>query len=94
MIKYYMPKLGRGEAKFELEYVTYTIEALWPKGEGEYPVPPSHLPKEGKRYTPYELCDLTIGSWMRLGYKLGDKKRIKLRREFERYMFMKIHNDN
>lgn len=82
--QYYMPKVGR-RARFELEYVTYTIEGL----QGGYPVPVEELPEKlGEKYTPYGMADLTIGSWMRLGRALGDKKRQKLRRRFEELMVM------
>ena len=79
--------------RFELEYVTYTIEALEPKGEGaQYPVPIGQLPsssvQKGK-YAPYGMKDLTIGSWMGLGRALGDGRREKLRQRFRKYMFMK-----
>ena len=98
VLKYYIPKLGRADErqtpKFELEYVTYTIEALHPKGDGGYPIPLGHLPEElrrpragGKsRYVPYSMEDLTVGSWMRMGRALGESR--KLRRKFREYMFM------
>jgi len=99
--QYYIPELDKGNKThgplFELEYVTYTIDALHPSGEGgQHPVPIRHLPEElqkgvvGKsKYAPYGLKDLTIGSWMGLGQALGDGKREDLRKRFRKYMFMK-----
>lgn len=81
---------------FKLEYVTYPLWALDRKGSGdEYPVPLRHLPRslrDGKRkkskYVPYEMEDLTIGSWVGLGRRLGRGGDGKLRRQFKKYMFV------
>lgn len=64
------------------------------KKEGWYPVPLKELPKslrkgkKSKKYLPYEMEDLTIGSWLKIALKLGDVKQSKLRKKFERYMYM------
>lgn len=98
-MQYYIPRLERAdkthEPRFELEYVTYTIDALQPKGDGGHPVPLEQLPEELKRqgggksrHAPYWMEDLTIGSWMRLGRALGEERREKLRTRFRQYMFM------
>jgi endopolyphosphatase len=84
--------------QFELEYLTYRLEALHPdperdsKEEFTYPVPPKLLPKSLRkpgvtksRYTPYKMKDLTIGSWIRIGRRLIDNT--KLQRRFRKYMF-------
>lgn len=69
--------------------------------EKRYPIPLKELPKSlrhGKtgaksKYAPYQLADLTIGSWLKLGRKLGDKERRKLRGKFRRYMYMQRKGD-
>lgn len=62
-----------------------------------YPVPVRELPKSLRapnatrsksKYAPYTMADLTIGSWLRLARKLGDKKRAKVRTRFRKYMYM------
>lgn len=80
--QYYMPGLGTGNGssppRWEIEYVTYDPSA--------YPTPPGMEPEEVKRLTPYGMEDLTIGSWVNLGRKLGKKK--KLWKRFEEYMYL------
>ena len=89
---------------FELEYLTYSLPSLH-AGMFE-PVPERELPKslrrirgngsesesesEGSKYAPYELADLTIGSWIGLGRRLGDGRSRELRKTFERLMFMRM----
>ncbi|EGO27522.1 hypothetical protein SERLADRAFT_446757 [Serpula lacrymans var. lacrymans S7.9] len=58
-------------------------------------VPMRNLPRslrEGdvrrSKYTPYEMEDLSIGSWVELGRRLGEGKEEKLRRRFKKYMYM------
>lgn len=66
-----------------------------------YPVPVRHLPrslrdgkkkigelKKKKKYVPYEMKDLTIGSYVELGRRLADVGHGKLRRQFRKYMFV------
>ena len=99
-----MPQLGKANKKtppqFELEYMTYPLELLHPAGagpEGEfvYPVPLPLLPEslrtpglEKSKYAPYQMRDLTIPSWIRLGQRIADEKRTKLRKRFRKYMFL------
>ncbi|KAF4619842.1 hypothetical protein D9613_005070 [Agrocybe pediades] len=99
--QYYAPGLAQANKthgpQFELEYLTYRVEALHPDGGAEkgfqYPVPLRHLPEElreagvGKsKYLPYKMRDLTIGSWIRLAREIADDKRRKLRKRFRKYM--------
>ncbi|TFK43522.1 endopolyphosphatase [Crucibulum laeve] len=87
--------------RFELEYLTYALNRLHPpttsaesKTDFVYPIPLKQLP-EGLRdgsvnkskLAPYGLDDLTIGSWVKLGRRLGDEKHAKLRKRFRRFMF-------
>ena len=69
------------------------------KDNFQYPVPLKQLPralrdfngtatKKAKKFAPYRLKDLTIGSWVRFARRLGDEKRAKLRRRFEQHMYM------
>jgi len=98
-----MPKLEKGSKtrapKFELEYLTYDLDLLYPGGGQEtqeefaYPVPIRHLPKSLRepgttksKFAPYRLKDLTIPSWIRLARQLGGEKDKKLRRVFRKYM--------
>ena len=86
--------------KFKLEYLTYSLDALHPRdqeeaGEFEYPIPLKQLPKrlrEGNetssKFAPYQMEDLTIGSWVGLARRLGDPTRKKLRKRFKQYMYM------
>jgi len=100
--QYYLTGLEEANKKnppqFELEYLTYRLDALHPDPErdsGEaftYPVPPKLLPKslrkpgvKKSKYAPYEMKDLTIASWIRFGRRLVDEK--KLRKKFRKYMF-------
>jgi endopolyphosphatase len=52
-------------------------------------LPKKELPKKRamKRYTPYGLPDLTVGSWVWLARRLGDAERKGLRLRFRQYMF-------
>ena len=89
--------------QFELEYMTYPLELLHPAGAGPeasasefvYPVPLPLLPEslrtpglEKSKYAPYQMRDLTIPSWIRLGQRIADEKRRKLRKRFRKYMFL------
>lgn len=100
--QYWMPGLGNGtveeEPEWELEYITHKVSALHP-GKGEeigsfvYPIPPRLLPralqeggKGGKRLAPYEMDDLTIGSWMGLARRLGREK--EKWKQFKEFMYL------
>ncbi|EGO01896.1 hypothetical protein SERLA73DRAFT_49578, partial [Serpula lacrymans var. lacrymans S7.3] len=88
------------EAEYRLEYLTFPISRLdaprSEEGAGAPPaVPMRNLPRslrEGdvrrSKYTPYEMEDLSIGSWVELGRRLGEGKEEKLRRRFKKYMYM------
>lgn len=102
-MQFYMPDIAEANKThpphFKLEYLTYPVSALHPKGSGDesfqYPVPVRHLPrslrdgrKSKSKYAPYEMKDLTIGSWVRLGRRLGGEGHGKLRRQFKKNMFV------
>ena len=61
-----------------------------------YPIPRRHLPRKlrnetvgrAKKYAPYELEDLTVGSWAALARRLGRKKGKGLRQRFQEFMYM------
>ena len=104
MPQYYLPDLDaadkRNPPKFKLEYLTYALRALHPPvgvagNEFHYPVPVRHLPKKLRKggvvtskYAPYEMEDLTIGSWVELAHVLGNKENKKIRKRYKRYMYM------
>jgi endopolyphosphatase len=87
--------------QYTLEYVTYDLAVL--DNATDYPVPHRLLPKELfdpdnttearrfalRKYAPYRLPDLTIGSWMRLAKRLGNGKHKKLWKRFKAFMYMK-----
>ena len=71
------------------------------KGKGRekfaWPIPRRHLPRalrnstvdKSKKYAPYGLADLTVGSWARLAARLGRKKKGKaLRQRFKEFRYM------
>jgi len=79
--------------------MTYPLDLLHPEAGAErgfqYPVPLRYLPEELRergvsksKYAPYRMKDLTIGSWIRLARQIADDKRDKLRRRFEKYMYV------
>ncbi|KAF8218705.1 endopolyphosphatase [Tricholoma matsutake] len=88
--------------KFKLEYLTLPALRLHPppsagdkSEEFIYPIPLGHLPRSlrnrgvsGSKYTPYEMEDLTIGSWIVLGQQLGNSERKKVRKRYKKYMYM------
>ena len=61
-----------------------------------YPIPRRHLPRalrnrtvtKSKKYAPYALEDLTVGSWAGLARRLGRAKAKGLRQRFRRFMYM------
>ncbi|EJD01156.1 uncharacterized protein FOMMEDRAFT_21595 [Fomitiporia mediterranea MF3/22] len=101
--QYWLPNLDEAskdaKPKFKLEYTTMSASnarrAFPPKqlpkslrgagreGEGEAEV----KKKKGRKYTPYKLDDLTIGSYLGLGRRLGDEKEEGVRALFRRYMY-------
>lgn len=61
----------------------------------DYPVPLRNLPRSlwndtitKSKYTPYRMRDLTVSSWITLARKFADPKHKKLRKKFEKFMFM------
>ncbi|KAG8970624.1 Endopolyphosphatase [Tulasnella sp. 425] len=97
--QWYLPDLDNSNKshppRFEVEYMTYPLSSLVPATD--YPVPQRLLPDPLKnmssipkdmtsRYTPYELKDLTISSWIKLARRLGRKK--KLFRRFVSFMYL------
>ncbi|KAJ3869568.1 Metallo-dependent phosphatase-like protein [Lentinula novae-zelandiae] len=101
--QYFIPDLKDNNKshppRFELEYTTLPASVILPE-EGQnltdfrYPIPLRNLPnslREGKmkkKYFPYEMKDLTIGSWLDLARRLGDVKEKKLRNIFRQYMYL------
>lgn len=84
--------------QFKLEYLTYRLDALHPDPEKDskkqftYPVPLKLLPKslrkpglKKSKYTPYEMKDLTVPSWIEFARRLVDDK--KVRKRFRKYLF-------
>jgi len=62
-----------------------------------YPVPLKQLPRSLRapngtrtksKYAPYKMKDLTVGSWVKIARRVGDKSRGKLREKFVRFMYM------
>lgn len=101
MGQYWMPGMENGtveeEPEWELEYITHKVSALHPRRGEEggfvYPIPPGLLPgalqeggEGGERFAPYEMDDLTIGSWMALARRLGKEK--KKWKEFKKFMYL------
>ncbi|KAF8655288.1 hypothetical protein AX16_003187 [Volvariella volvacea WC 439] len=88
---------------FRLEYMTFRPESLHPSEDGSsaeedefhYPIPLVHLPRSlrngsvtASKFAPYELEDLTIGSWVNLARKIGDRGEKKLRKSYRKYMYL------
>jgi endopolyphosphatase len=88
---------------FKLEYLTLPADRLHPhasNGESQdfiYPIPLRHLPRmlrnssvvKSTKYTPYDMEDLTIGSWIGLAQRLGDEEHRTLRKRYRQYMYMR-----
>ncbi|KAG1896469.1 Metallo-dependent phosphatase-like protein [Suillus fuscotomentosus] len=85
--------------EFELEYMTFPLSSLHPDEETQdvtnhqYVIPLQLLPEELREpgvveseYTPYELNDLTIPSWLDLATRLTKNKELRLR--FKEFMYM------
>jgi len=106
--QYFIPKLEDADKvnhpRFKLEYTTFPAAMLRPaKGQNEtefrYPIPLKHLPKSIRKgevknkYFPYEMKDLTVGSWMDLARKLGDmssSNSTHLRKKFRQFMYLEL----
>ncbi|KAG1877519.1 Metallo-dependent phosphatase-like protein [Suillus subluteus] len=87
------------DPEFELEYMTFPLSTLHPDEEAQnttdhqYVIPLRLLPEELRQpdaveseYTPYELKDLTIPSWLDLATRLTKNK--KLRSRFKEFMYL------
>ncbi|KAG1735733.1 Metallo-dependent phosphatase-like protein [Suillus paluster] len=85
--------------EFELEYMTFPLSGLHPDEAAQditnhqYVIPLRLLPEELRQsgtvesvYTPYELDDLTIPSWLDLATRLTKEKDLRLR--FKEFMYM------
>ena len=88
-------QLGNGGDEESGERMERMMDADYKKGKKGiwHPVPLKELPepllkrkKKSKKYFPYEMEDLTIGSWMRMAVRLGRES--KLRKRFKEYMYM------
>ncbi|KAJ8456328.1 hypothetical protein ONZ45_g18763 [Pleurotus djamor] len=102
--QYYIPHLENAnktrKPRFKLEYLTWKLDRLHPSsGEASfhYPVPKQHLPRSlrdgnvtsSRKYAPYEMEDLTIGSWVSVARRLGNSKEKELRKRFRKLMYIK-----
>ncbi|KAG1836936.1 Metallo-dependent phosphatase-like protein [Suillus subalutaceus] len=87
------------DPEFELEYMTFPLSTLHLDEEAQnitnhqYVIPLRLLPEELRQpgaveseYTPYELNDLTIPSWLDLATRLTKNK--KLRSRFKEFMYL------
>ncbi|KAG2141513.1 hypothetical protein BD769DRAFT_1650743 [Suillus cothurnatus] len=87
------------DPEFELEYTTFPLSSLHPDEEAQnitnhrYVIPLRLLPEELRQpgaveseYTPYQLNDLTIPSWLDLATRLTKDK--ELRSRFKEFMYM------
>ncbi|KAL5507973.1 hypothetical protein ACEPAH_5591 [Sanghuangporus vaninii] len=95
--QYWLPGLAdiskNTKPKFKLEYTTMSrsdARRLFPMKE----LPKSlrngdddgaEVAKKGRKYTPYGLSDLTIGSYLSLARRLGDSKEGRMRGLFRRH---------
>ncbi|KAJ3736348.1 hypothetical protein DFJ43DRAFT_1129505 [Lentinula guzmanii] len=101
--QYFIPHLKDADKSdpphYKLEYTTFPASVILPEeGQNEteiwYPIPLRNLPKSvrdgkmKKKYFPYSMQDLTIGSWLDLARRLGDIKEKKLRKRFRQYMYL------
>lgn len=87
------------DPEFELEYMTFPLSHLHPNQEAQdimnhqYVIPLRLLPEELRQpgavesvYTPYELDDLTIPSWLDLATRLTKDEELRLK--FKEFMYM------
>jgi len=88
------------DPEYELEYMTFPLSGIHPDAEAldttnhRYVIPLQLLPAELRqsstvmklKYTPYELDDLTIPSWLDLATRLAKEKKLQAR--FKEYMYM------
>lgn len=93
---------GLFEPNFSPEPGTSTASKEKKSKKGErpgfaYPVPLKQLPRSLRapnatrtksKYAPYKMADLTVGAWVKIGRRVGDKSRKKLRKRFARLMYM------
>lgn len=95
-MQYWLPSLVDAsedkKPKFKLEYTTMSADgarAAFPLKELPRALRSTEagVKKKGRKYTPYGLEDLTIGSWLRLGRKLGDERESRVRALFRSYMY-------
>ena len=101
--QYYLPNLKEANEEqkpaYELEYMTFQPALLHPDGGSaetfRYPIPLQQLPRSLRnstvtvsKYAPYEMGDLTVGSWVELARRLGNKTESRLRKRFRRYMYL------
>ena len=93
-----MSHLERGnettEPSFSLEYLTFRLSVIRGSNSSDMPIPIGQLPRsvwnsttKESRYTPYEMEDLTIRSWVELGRRIGKNKNKKLRKRFKEIMY-------
>jgi endopolyphosphatase len=55
---------------------------------GKERIPCRQLPKNmSMEYMPYEMEDLTIGSWIRIAQRIGDWNDDKIRKKFKKFMY-------
>ena len=96
-LTYTLPSLQLGNEHDEGgEEVRGKIDIVNKKGKEKwYPVPLKELPKslvkgkkKSEKYLPFNMEDLTIGSWMKMAVRLGERKENKLRKRFKKYMYM------
>lgn len=92
------------EAEYQLEYLTFSLSMLHARGRDQAAgggsarqavIPLRNLPMELRdpdvrwsSYAPYELADLTIGSWLELGWRIGQGREKRLGRRFKEFLYM------
>ncbi|KZS97587.1 hypothetical protein SISNIDRAFT_472565 [Sistotremastrum niveocremeum HHB9708] len=92
--QFWLPDLrvdGTGPPEWELEYATYQNVHDPRAQDGWRPIPARMVSelknKDMNKVLPYGMEDGTIGSWMKLARRIGQKKRT-LREDFRRLMYM------
>ncbi|KAL4075854.1 Endopolyphosphatase [Scleroderma yunnanense] len=95
---------GKHEPEYELEYLTFLLSRLHSGMEhqvaGRASDPQPLIPLENlpgvlqdstvrkSKYAPYGMLDLTIGSWVELGWRIGQKREDQLRKRFRKYLYV------
>lgn len=87
------------DPEFELEYMTFPLSGIHPDEEAQdrtnhrYVIPLRLLPEELRKpgaveseYTPYQLDDLTIPSWLDFATRLAKEKELQIR--FKEFMYL------